>query len=93
VTDAIASGGTNMLKGDKKGDANKPVEVVFVIEGDHVKTVPVKIGISDDNYWEITDGLKEGDEIVTGGFHAISRDLDDGKKIKKGGADIGSPKS
>ena len=49
-----------------------------------VKSVPVKIGISDDNYWEITDGLKEGDEIVTGGYHAISRDLDDGKKITKG---------
>ncbi|HTB86124.1 MAG TPA: hypothetical protein VK742_20930, partial [Candidatus Sulfotelmatobacter sp.] len=92
VTNAIASGGTNMLKGDKKNDANKPVEVVFVIEGDHVKAVPVKIGISDDNYWEITDGLKEGDEIVTGGFHAISRDLDDGKKIKKGGVEYSSSK-
>lgn len=86
-TNAIASTGgeTNLLKTDKKPeDRNKPVDVVFVVEGDHVKTVPVKIGISDDNYWEITDGLKEGDEIVTGGFHAISRDLDDGKKIVKG---------
>jgi len=70
---------------DKKNDdKKKPVEVVFVLDGDHVKTVPVKIGISDDNYWEITDGIKEGDEIVTGGYRAISRDLDDGKKIKKG---------
>jgi HlyD family secretion protein len=49
-----------------------------------VKTVPVKIGISDDDYWEITDGLHEGDEIVTGSYRAISRDLDDGKKIHKG---------
>jgi len=44
----------------------------------------VKIGISDDNYWEITDGLKEGQEIISGGYRAISRDLEDGKKIKKG---------
>jgi multidrug efflux pump subunit AcrA (membrane-fusion protein) len=51
-----------------------------------VKTVPVKIGICDDDYYEITDGLKEGDEIVIGGFHAISHDLDDGKKIVKGPA-------
>jgi HlyD family secretion protein len=92
-TNAIASAGgdTNSLKTDKKTeDRNKPVDVVFVVEGDHVKTVPVKIGISDDNYWEITEGLKEGDEIVTGGFHAISRDLDEGKKIVKGsgGAEI-----
>jgi len=49
-----------------------------------VKMVPVKIGICDDNYWEITDGLTEGQEIVSGGYRAISRDLDDGKKIIKG---------
>jgi HlyD family secretion protein len=85
-TNAIAADppGTNTLKGDKKADEKtKPADVVFVIEGDHVKTVPVKIGIFDDDYYEITDGLKEGDEIVTGGYQAISRDLDDGKKIVK----------
>jgi len=74
----------------KADDKNKPVDVVFVVDGDHVKTVPVKIGISDDNFWEITDGLKEGDEVVTGGYHAISHDLDDGKKILKGLPDNGS---
>ena len=79
---ALAASDTNSSKGDKV-DKNKPVDVVFVVQGDHVKAVPVKIGISDDNYWEITDGLKEGDEIVTGGFRAIGRDLDDGKKITK----------
>jgi HlyD family secretion protein len=85
ATNSSTSGGTNSAKGDKKGDEkNKPVDVVFVLDGNHVKTVPVKIGISDDNYWEITDGLKEGDEIVIGGYHAISHDLDDGKKIVKG---------
>jgi HlyD family secretion protein len=77
----------NSPKADKPGnDNNKPVDVVFVIEGDHVKTVSVKIGIFDDDYYEITDGLKEGDEIVTGGYHAISHDLDDGKKITRGAA-------
>ena len=44
----------------------------------------MKIGICDDNYWEITDGLTNGQEIVSGGYRAISRDLDDGKKINKG---------
>jgi len=95
-TNALAADppGTNSTKGDKKGDdKNKPVEVVFVIEGDHVKTVPVKIGIFDDDYYEVTDGLKEGDEIVTGGFHAISHDLDDGKKILKGAADSNAEKN
>ena len=67
----------------KKGPA-KPIEVVFLLEGERARMVPVKIGISDDNYWEITDGLKEGQEIVSGGYRAISRDLEDGKRIKKG---------
>ena len=75
---------TNLVKGGKmNGDNDKPVDVVFVVQGDQAKVVPVQIGISDDNYWEITDGLKEGQEIVTGGYEAVSRDLDDGKKIKR----------
>jgi HlyD family secretion protein len=74
---------TNSIKADKKGEKEKPVEVVFVLTGDHVKTVPVKIGISDDNFWEITDGLKDGDEVVIGNYRAISHDLDDGKKISR----------
>jgi HlyD family secretion protein len=82
---ALENSKTNSAKAEKKSfDSNRPIEVVFVVEGDHVKTVPVKIGISDDNFWEITDGLKDGDEIVVGGYHAISHDLDDGKKIVKG---------
>jgi HlyD family secretion protein len=79
---------TNSLaetKADKKTKtAAKPIEVVFIMDGERAKMVPVKIGISDDNYWEITEGLKEGMEVVSGGYRAISRDLEDGKKIKKG---------
>jgi HlyD family secretion protein len=79
---------TNSLaetKSDKKTKtAAKPIEVVFIMDGERAKMVPVKIGISDDNYWEITEGLKEGMEVVSGGYRAISRDLEDGKKIKKG---------
>lgn len=76
-------------KSDRKAkDAMKPLEVVFVVDGDKVKQVPVKIGISDESFWEITDGLKEGEEIVSGGFRAIGRDLEDGKKIRKGTAEM-----
>jgi HlyD family secretion protein len=79
-----ASSSTNSMRADKKAnEKNKPVEVAFVVADGHVKTMPVKLGISDENYWEITEGLKEGDEIVTGSSRAISRDLDDGKAITK----------
>ncbi len=62
----------------------KPIEVVFLLDGERAKMVPVKIGISDDNYWEITGGVSEGQEVISGGYRAISRDLEDSKKIKKG---------
>ncbi len=69
--------------GKKSGEAPKPIEVVFIVDGDRVKMVPVQRGINDDAYAEITDGLKEGQEIVSGGYKAISRELEDGKKIRK----------
>ena len=87
ATNAPVAGGTNAAASDKKSkEPIKQVEVVFVLDGDHAKMVPVKIGISDDNYWEITDGVTEGQEVVSGGFKAITRELDDGKRIRKGPA-------
>jgi len=86
-TVAASNVATNSEAPDKKSrESSKMLDVVFAVAGDHVNTVPVKIGICDDNYWEITDGLTNGQEIVSGGYRAISRDLDDGKKIKKGPA-------
>ncbi len=66
----------------KAGEPPKPIEVVFVMEGDHVKMVPVKRGISDDNFTEITEGLAEGQKVISGGYKAINRDLEDGSKVK-----------
>ncbi len=68
----------------KNRDASKQIEVVFLVDGERAKMVPVKIGISDDTHWEITEGLKEGQEVIAGNFRAVSRDLEDGKKIRKG---------
>jgi HlyD family secretion protein len=79
-----ASGMTNSIAGVGGGDAGKLTDVVFVVQGDHVKVAAVTIGICDDNYWEITSGLTNGQEIVSGGYKAISRDLQDGSKVKKG---------
>jgi len=93
ASDTNAAAGTNALASILKNkDSSKPTDVVFVVAGDHVKTVPVKIGICDDNYWEITDGLTNGEEIVSGGYRAISRDLQDGSKIKTGVATAEAPK-
>ncbi len=69
----------------KSKDAVKPVEVVFVVEGDTVKQAPVKLGVSDADYYEIVSGLSEGQEIVTGNYRAVNKELEDGKKIVRGG--------
>jgi len=86
-TNITAATGTNSVASMAK-DSGKPVDVVFVVKGDHVQVAPVKIGICDDNYWEITDGVTNGEEIVSGGYRAISRDLKDNSKIKKGIAGV-----
>jgi HlyD family secretion protein len=58
------------------------LRVVFVKERDTVKLVPVQTGIADNNSVEIRSGIKEGDEVVSGSYTAISKDLKDGSKVK-----------
>lgn len=62
---------------------DKPQSIVFVVNGDKVEAKNVETGISDEGYIEIKSGLKKGEEIVTGSFSAISKELTDGAKIKK----------
>ncbi len=61
---------------------NKPKEIVFAVENGVAKAFPVKRGISSDQYVEITEGVKEGMEIVSGSYKAINRDLEDGAKVR-----------
>ncbi len=65
-----------------KEKVEKPKEVVFFVSNDVVKTTEVKRGISDDSFVEILSGLEEGKEIVSGSYKTISRDLEDGVKIR-----------
>ena len=81
---AVATNDAKSTDRKRMGETAKPVEVVFIVEGDHVKMRPVKRGISDDNYVEITDGLTESEQVVSGGSKAINRELEDGKKIMIG---------
>lgn len=57
-------------------------EVVFVLQKDNkVKRVKVKTGIQDLNNIEILDGLKVGDEVITGPYSIVSRTLKDGNLV------------
>ena len=70
------------LAGKKARDGAKPIEVVFIKDGTKAKMVPVKRGISDDAYYEILEGLNEGQEVITGSFKAVSKELEDDKEVK-----------
>jgi HlyD family secretion protein len=82
VTTRLPVGGAPKPTEGKASEPVKPIEVVFAPEGDHVKMLPVKTGISDSDFFEIVSGLNEGQQIISGGYKAISKDLEDGKKVK-----------
>lgn len=66
-----------------------PKEVVFVVDKDSkVKLREVKTGITDTaaGTIEVISGLKEGEEIVSGPFIAVSKKLKDGDLVAKKGA-------
>jgi HlyD family secretion protein len=76
--------GTVMAAGTsvKKKEENKAKEIVFVVESGVVKAMPVKRGISDDAYMEITEGVKDSMQVVSGTYKAINRELEDGAKVR-----------
>ena len=85
VTTRLPKGGAEKpAVGGKAPEPVKPVEVLFALEGEVVKMLPVKTGISDSDYFEIVSGVTEGQQIVAGGYKAVSKDLEDGKKVKVG---------
>jgi HlyD family secretion protein len=56
--------------------------VVFVNENGVAKMVEVTTGISDYDNIEILTGIKEGAEIISGPFTAVSKRLKDGDRVK-----------
>jgi HlyD family secretion protein len=65
-----------------KKKAERPKEVVFIVEENAVKTYEVKRGISDDAYTEILSGIKSDQVVVSGSYKAINRELKDGSKVR-----------
>jgi HlyD family secretion protein len=60
----------------------KETEGVFVVRDGIATFRPVKIGIAGDEYFEVVDGVREGETLVGGTYQAI-RDLKDGDRVKK----------
>jgi HlyD family secretion protein len=77
------------MEGEERADAEARytadndgfVEVVFCIEEGKAIAKQVKTGIQSDELIEILEGLEEGDEVVTGSYRAISKDLQNGAVV------------
>jgi len=77
------------MKGETRADAVKRyqpdrdgfVEIVFAVDKGRAIARQVKTGIQSDDFIEILSGLEEGDEVVTGSYRAISKDLENGAVI------------
>jgi HlyD family secretion protein len=68
-------------KSPAAGGQKDDITGIFVIRGRKVEFVPVQTGITGVTDIEITSGLREGDEIVTGSYKAL-RSLKPGATIK-----------
>lgn len=61
----------------------KNMEVVFVKEGEQARMRVVQTGIQDGTNIEIISGLKAGDEVITGPYNTVTKELVNGSKVAK----------
>ena len=68
----------------ESGDNGKPEmsEVVFIVVDKKAVSKPVKLGISDDAFYEVTEGLEKDDLVITGPFRLLSRTLKEGDLLE-----------
>jgi HlyD family secretion protein len=65
----------------KKKFKKRESEGVFVVREGVATFRPVRVGIAGDEYFEVREGVREGETIVAGTYQAI-RELKDGAKVK-----------
>jgi HlyD family secretion protein len=64
----------------KPGQSRKEIEGVFLVKDGRAVFQPVKVGIPGEKYFEVLEGLKEGDEVITGPFTSV-RNLRDAQEV------------
>lgn len=61
----------------------RPQELVFLVENGEAKMTKIKTGISDFQFIEVLEGLTENQEVVSGPYFTVSKELKDGDKVEK----------
>ncbi|HXX44404.1 MAG TPA: efflux RND transporter periplasmic adaptor subunit [Candidatus Acidoferrales bacterium] len=76
------SGSVTLAAAKSESDSQKTeIQGVFVVRNGKAQFVPVQTGITGVTDIEVTDGVREGDMIVTGSFKAL-RSLKSGASVK-----------
>ncbi len=65
----------------KPGQTRKETEGVFVMRSGKAEFLPIKMGIAGDKYFEVLNGLKPGDEVITGPYNSV-RGMKDGDLVR-----------
>jgi HlyD family secretion protein len=63
-------------------EKNKLKESIFIASNGKAKLVYVESGIQDNKFIQITKGIKEGEEVITGPFSVVSKLLNNNDKIE-----------
>lgn len=68
---------------NRKAQSEESFEVVFVLDGNEAELRVVKTGIQDDKFIVVTEGIAEGEEVITGPYSEVSKKLKPGMEVKK----------
>ena len=63
------------------GHTREETEGVFLLRDGKAVFTPVKTGIAGEQYFEVVEGLKPGDQVITGPFASV-RELTDGEDVR-----------
>jgi HlyD family secretion protein len=74
---------------------DKKIEVVFILKDEfddeeapkgkkYAIVIPVDVGVDSETHYAVKSGVAEGDNIVTGSYKAISRELQHGTLVSVG---------
>ena len=73
---------TEALRTNRSSQEEDFRKVVFLNDNGVAKRVEVETGISDNTHIQVLSGVREGEEIVTGNYRILSRELQKDDKIK-----------
>jgi HlyD family secretion protein len=72
---------TKQKAAEEKTAKEKLAKVVFLSEDGKAKMVKVETGISDNTHIEIKSGLHGGEEVISGSYRVVSRELKNDSKV------------